>query len=162
MTKLERIEYQRKWRIANKDKLKEYATRYKNYRIAYYKKYRQENKTNIRKSQKIWRENNPEKCRKYYRNNGLKLYGITPTDYDALLKSQGGKCAICKRPSSDFKRRLHVDHDHTTNKIRGLLCVKCNQGIGYFNDCPELLQQARKYLSDTILVSSYRSGISTR
>lgn len=56
-----------------------------------------------------------------------KTYGITGDDYEALLKRQGGKCAICRaRPKS---KRLAVDHDHKTGAVRGLLCSRCNHDL---------------------------------
>lgn len=56
-----------------------------------------------------------------------KTYGITGDDYEALLKRQGGKCAICRaRPKS---KRLAVDHNHTTGAVRGLLCSRCNHDL---------------------------------
>ena len=71
-------------------------------------------------------------------------YGITLDDYDRMLEEQGGECAICgKHPT---KKRLCVDHDHQTNKVRGLLCEKCNWGIGQFNDTVVLLRNAIEYL----------------
>lgn len=146
MTHEERIEYQRRWRLKNKDRLKQYASNAASYRKQYAKVYRKENREKIQKMQKLWRQKNPDKCRKYYRNNGLRLYGITTQEYDALLKVQNGKCAICERPHTEFERRLHVDHDHLTKQVRGLLCVKCNQGIGYFDDSFELLERAKQYL----------------
>jgi len=54
-------------------------------------------------------------------------YGLTIGEYDALLKRQKGRCAICRRPPK--KRRLYVDHDHATKKIRGLLCASCNSSL---------------------------------
>lgn len=146
MTQTEKNEYQKKWRQKNKDKVQTYASRAKDYQKEYGKTYRKENRERIKKLQEVWRQNNPKKCQNYYRNSVLKIYGITPQEYDALLKNQNGKCAICRRPHTDFERRLHVDHDHSTGKVRGLLCVKCNQGIGYLDDCPELLERARQYL----------------
>jgi len=56
-----------------------------------------------------------------------KTYGLTPEQYDELLKRQGGKCAICRaRPKS---KRLAVDHDHGTGEVRGLLCSRCNHDL---------------------------------
>lgn len=71
-------------------------------------------------------------------------HGITQEQYDALLKSQGGVCAICKRQPG--KTKLCVDHDHKTNRIRGLLCGKCNTALGLLNDDIAQLQAAIKYL----------------
>jgi hypothetical protein len=53
--------------------------------------------------------------------------GITDDDYEALLAAQGGGCAICGNPPKT--RRLHVDHDHKTGKVRGLLCHRCNRAL---------------------------------
>jgi hypothetical protein len=79
------------------------------------------------------------------RMNGLhERYGITPQEFDALMTSQGGGCAICRKPPRS--RRLHVDHEHVTGRIRGLLCFKCNASIGYMHDSPALLQAAISYL----------------
>jgi len=59
-------------------------------------------------------------------------YGITIEQYKKLFKIQKGCCAICGRNQLVFKNRLHVDHDHKTNKIRGLLCPGCNNGLGIY------------------------------
>lgn len=65
-----------------------------------------------------------------------------------MLEQFGNTCGICgATESSGGKKQLHVDHDHTTGKIRGLLCNHCNLGIGHFKDDTELLQAAIKYLS---------------
>lgn len=68
-------------------------------------------------------------------------YGVS---YHALSTNQGACCAICKTPASG--RRLHIDHNHVTNKIRGLLCFGCNAGIGYFKDSCTILHNAVEYL----------------
>lgn len=76
-------------------------------------------------------------------------YGISPQDYDAMLSNQSGQCAICGRTTTSrrgLNLRLAVDHDHNTRKVRGLLCLKCNLGIGNFNHDPSLLQHAASYL----------------
>jgi hypothetical protein len=63
-----------------------------------------------------------------------------------MFDLQGGCCEICGKPRTDYKRSLHVDHDHSNGNLRGLLCVKCNSGIGYFNDDITLLEKAKAYL----------------
>lgn len=77
-------------------------------------------------------------------------YGITKAHYDLMLKSQNGVCKICKRSETamfkDKIRLLAVDHCHKTNRIRGLLCQACNHALGGFNDNPEILKAAIKYL----------------
>lgn len=81
------------------------------------------------------------------RKNSLRrLYGITLEEYDLMFSNQGGRCAICMKHQDEFKKKLHVDHCHTTGKVRGLLCQKCNQGIGLFNDDKDLLIKASEYL----------------
>jgi hypothetical protein len=64
-----------------------------------------------------------------HRKHQLKKYGLTPPQYDALLNSQGGVCAICHLPP--VRKRLSVDHDHTSGKVRGLLCFTCNAVTGH-------------------------------
>jgi hypothetical protein len=74
-------------------------------------------------------------------------YGITLEEYNRLLESQGGGCAICGRKVNiDSKFSLHVDHDHDTGKIRGILCSSCNLGIGKFDHDCSRLKNAIKYL----------------
>src|SRR5581483_924500 len=96
----------------------------------------------IRKTPRYGTQQQPKD---YWRNRDyLKSYGITLLEYEALVKQQRGLCAICQQPPTG--RRLAVDHNHTTRKIRALLCLKCNRGLGMFNDDPELLLKANAYL----------------
>lgn len=75
-------------------------------------------------------------------------YGITIDQYDAMLVAQGGRCAICPSttPGGHGGRRFHVDHDHTTGVVRGLLCSPCNSGLGHLGDNPDRLRAALAYL----------------
>ncbi len=77
-------------------------------------------------------------------------YGITLSQYDSLLKEQSGVCAICKSPpSNNGKRatgRLHVDHNHLTGKIRGLLCSNCNTAMGLLKDNVLILRASIDYI----------------
>lgn len=66
--------------------------------------------------------------------------------YDAVLRDQGGVCAICRKPPKVGGRRLHIDHDHKTGKVRGLLCARCNRGLAWFCDDPHRLTVASWYL----------------
>jgi len=82
------------------------------------------------------------------RNHAWRLrnrYGITPADYDALLKRQQGLCAICGYPPGPA-HRLAVDHDHETNEVRGLLCDRCNLCVGMLEGSPGALERAVAYL----------------
>lgn len=80
-------------------------------------------------------------------------YGISLAEYDEMLEVQDGVCAICHRPEkTEYKngtrKRLSVDHDHETEKIRGLLCTACNAGIGMFEHNPRSLVEAVVYLME--------------
>jgi len=74
-------------------------------------------------------------------------YGITPEKYDEMLAAQNGGCAICGEKTPGLRtKNFAVDHCHTTGKVRGLLCTKCNRGLGLFNDRSDLLKLATTYL----------------
>ena len=94
---------------------------------------------------KRWRKRYPEKRKEYERSREMrKNYGISPEDYERLFRRQQGKCAICGKEQTS--KRLAIDHSHETDKIRGLLCTRCNVGLGMFQDDPELLIAALGYL----------------
>jgi hypothetical protein len=79
-----------------------------------------------------------------------RTYGISYEEYVRLEEAQSNSCAICKSPESLNKRtsgKLFVDHCHATGKVRGLLCSKCNHGLGHFNDDVNLLNLAISYLT---------------
>lgn len=78
-------------------------------------------------------------------------YGIDLKEYEALYAAQNGQCAICGCVGGPAPRNkevliLNVDHDHTTGKVRGLLCRACNQGLGLFRDSLQNLESAITYL----------------
>lgn len=81
--------------------------------------------------------------------NYKRLYGIDLEEYNTLLERQGGKCAICKQESDATGKnsKLHVDHDHRTRKVRGLLCYRCNIAMGFLSDDPERIYMIMDYLS---------------
>ena len=100
-----------------------------------------------RKARQTAAMKDPEAWRRSRRNIHLtKTCGITLVEYEERLLLQGGVCSICKKCEPVEKHSLHVDHDHLTGKIRGLLCSFCNRGIGSFHDDPELLMKASLYL----------------
>ncbi len=78
----------------------------------------------------------------------FKKYNMTLADFDRMLESQGGACAICGTTESIGRGRLHVDHNHNTGKVRGLLCSNCNCGIGYLKESVGMLSKAIQYLSE--------------
>ena len=81
--------------------------------------------------------------------NLFSSYGIGLAEYNKLLESQEGVCAICKKlPSFDSrKKHLVVDHDHDTGEVRGLLCDTCNRGLGLLGDNQQILENATNYLA---------------
>jgi hypothetical protein len=85
------------------------------------------------------------------RRRTLALYGLTQADYDGLVARQRNQCAVCKarKPGGPPTRKgyWHIDHDHVTGQVRGLLCSRCNLGIGHFEDDPELLAAATRYVT---------------
>lgn len=87
---------------------------------------------------------------RYY--NIKKLFGLEPEEYEAiyarLFEEQDGRCAICRNPPRDPARRMPLDHCHETMTIRGLLCARCNRGIGGFSDRLDLLKSAVAYLEE--------------
>ena len=119
---------QRRYRERNKHKEREYLSN---------------NRDRINARERARRAADPTINRKYHLK---KLYGITPAQFDALLLSQNGKCAICKTDAPGGKGAWHVDHCHHTGKVRGLLCHDCNTGIGKLKDSPRLLRDAISYL----------------
>jgi hypothetical protein len=77
----------------------------------------------------------------------LRQHRLTVTDYDQMLAAQDGRCAICRNTTPLGRGRWHIDHDHVTGQVRGLLCNNCNLGIGYFGDDPEIIKAAARYVT---------------
>jgi hypothetical protein len=71
-------------------------------------------------------------------------FGLSPEAYKSLREKHGNTCSLCGEEYT--KKRLHVDHDHVTGVVRGLLCFRCNIGLGYLRDSPELLRAAADYV----------------
>lgn len=76
-------------------------------------------------------------------------YGLSLEDYNLLFNLQNGCCKICERHQSEFDASLHIDHNHKTKAIRGLLCRDCNIGIGYLKDSARLCLAAAEYLKES-------------
>ncbi len=75
-----------------------------------------------------------------------RAYGLEPADYQDILNSQGGLCAVCRGGPNGPGNRLHVDHCHGSNRVRGLLCAKCNTATGLLNDDPDRAESLAAYL----------------
>ena len=80
------------------------------------------------------------------RRSLVKTYGLTVEQYDKMLEQQNGGCAICGGQNKDG-RRLFIDHCHQSEKVRGLLCSKCNLFLGAANDSVDILSRAITYLN---------------
>ncbi len=91
-------------------------------------------------------EKNKQKYKDTARSNRLRIsFSMSVDDYEAMYKAQKGACGLCEKQHMGG-RRLAVDHDHKTGKIRALLCGNCNRGIGYLGDDAALLRKAADYL----------------
>lgn len=108
------------------------------------RKWAREHKKQHTATKKKWRLNNPDKHKCYVLR---RTYGISLAEYNALLLAQGGVCGICKLATvGNCGRRLYVDHDHETGKVRGILCGKCNSILGFAADVPGVLEAAVDWL----------------
>jgi len=107
--------------------------------------------------QKAWRERNKKKIEEYNSRADVQLrrrlyyieknHGVSREWYLAQLEKQGNKCACCGRDFSKLKsKEIHVDHDHRTGKVRGIICMKCNFALGDVNDSIERIQKVIDYL----------------
>jgi hypothetical protein len=134
----------------------------------YHKAYYEKNKTKISERKARWIAKNPDKRQKYsarqnsrykadpqkystyFRNRYvIRTYGVTSEWYEKKFAEQGGVCAICGA-QPDIERhgitRLAIDHDHDTGTVRGLLCNRCNAGMGIIGDSVKHLEDAAAYL----------------
>lgn len=138
----------KKCRICNKNKPKDSYTFRKDT-----EKYRTECKQCLNEKRKKqpsygkWHKNNKDHLKIYERGYRLvRRYGISYVQYFCILDQQEHKCAICKTDNPKGKGQFHVDHCHSTGKVRGLLCSDCNPALGQFKDDVSLLKEAIKYL----------------
>lgn len=102
-------------------------------------RYRAKNRAEINRRQ---RETSKVKQKEWYLK---KKYGMSPQDLERLLVEQEGLCAICARAIQDDP---HIDHNHNSGKVRGLLCHHCNVGLGNFQDSAAILEKAKEYLAE--------------
>lgn len=121
----------KKWADANPEKV-----------AAKREAWRKNNLARFNEAGKAWKKANPDAMKKYR----LRKYGLTVEMYEAMLAEQGGRCAICDATSAGRSGAWCIDHCHETNEVRGLLCVKCNAGLGSFSDNPGHLLAAERYL----------------
>lgn len=130
-----------------REQTKEYRKKYRTVNAGKAKKYREANREKKRQH-----DRDPINRRAKNLRDWLKKYKITQFEYDSMYEIQKGCCAICNTPFSSRSRKenAQVDHCHATDKIRGLLCFRCNLALGGFRDSPALLERAIKYLRGDI------------
>lgn len=124
------------WGRRNPDKNRENARRW------YHRKPENSEKSIINALE--WQAKNPEKRKKNILRQQVKKYGLTLEQYQEMELRQEGKCAICGLKPN---RRLAVDHNHETGKVRQLLCNNCNTIIGHCKESVEILQDTINYLN---------------
>ena len=148
-----RAKHPERSRAINRASYEAHAEERRAYRKAYVQSHQEEvrakkkvdyemNRTKILARQSIWVSTHSQSIRA---NNLKRLYGLMPEEFDALLAKQDGKCAICGT-SNWNGRGPHVDHDHITGKIRGILCHNCNTGSGMLKDDPEIINKLLAYV----------------
>lgn len=134
--------YEKRLRQANP----EYAERQRENSRQWARKYGERKK----QVNRAWRA---KKDKRWRRNLDLiRSHGITLAQYEAILRKQKGVCAICRKPSQG--RALNVDHCHKTGTIRGLLCFRCNYGLGWFGDNSSCVRRMLKYLRRQVIVDN--------
>lgn len=118
-------------------------------------RYRENNREKVRKTAREWRRKNKnsanQAARKWYRRfperaknwSLMKNHGITIDDFNKMFEAQGGKCKICDRKM----KKSCVDHDHSTGRIRDLLCHSCNIALGLLQDSADVARKAAEYLT---------------
>lgn len=125
--------HNREYYLANRDRL-----------LAQQAAYRAANREKIYAQQKEYRLRNRVAIS---HRNRKKKYGILPDDLHRMIEAQGGKCPICRLDLDPTGyRKIHIDHDHATGKLRGVLCSNCNLGIGHLREDPERMLRAINYL----------------
>jgi hypothetical protein len=151
------------WAKRNPEKVKEHKRRYRQRHAVRLAAQRaaefQANKAKKYAERQKWIDANPEMVaaqavRRRLRemhgrlNSDLEFqYNVTADQYARINEAQGGVCAICKKPNDTTRtKRLFVDHNHTTGRLRALLCHSCNAGLGYFREDPTLFLRAIAYL----------------
>lgn len=163
--------YQQEYYRQNRERLleKQRARGKENYKAkpdayrARAKAWREKNSERMTALQKDYRDRNREKLkarsRAHYlankpknlmqsRRSKLKRYGLTEAQYREMLAAQDHACAICATSLDRVRtKHLYVDHCHKTLKVRGLLCQKCNSGLGMFRDDPKIIERAMLYLN---------------
>jgi hypothetical protein len=125
----ESAECQKRRRLTNIDRYRDYD-----------KKHYRKNRKRLIVAKSLYNQQHRERI--YIRNLQTR-YGLTQVEHESMVKAQNGYCALCK---NKITGRLCVDHNHETGKVRELLCVRCNAGLGNFTESVEKLYNAIEYL----------------
>lgn len=147
------MSYNREYYEKNKERLKAAARAHyhanKEQRREANRAWYQKNKDKAKAANKRWREKNADRVREQAEKRTKLVrfarHGISEEQYQEMENSQRGLCAICRR-ACDVVGTLSIDHDHETGRVRGLLCKRCNSGLGFFRENPDLLIWAGAYL----------------
>jgi len=157
-------------RICRRAKDMKYKHAHKDERIEYNKKWRSENRDRVNANERRRRKEIPEKYKEWAKNQrerlgalwslreSVRLRNISIDEYNRMNEEQKGLCAICQRENRQKSRkegeicRLAIDHCHETGKVRALLCGACNKGLGHFEDNIYLLLTAVEYLESHKLI----------
>lgn len=98
-----------------------------------------------------WSQENKEKVKCYIDTRKTVKNNSSKVKYATDLEQQNNSCAICKIDIKNYSHSFHVDHDHVTGGIRGLLCSECNLALGKFEDSIEILSNAINYLKGDVV-----------
>ena len=131
-------EVSRKYRAANRERIRKYARDYG-------KKYVARNKERIYARAAELRAKDPEHFRRIQRRSSWRVKGVDPVEAERVRAAHDGKCECCGTDKPK-EARWCVDHDHKTGKVRGVLCSKCNTAIGKLGDTLEGVERAAEYL----------------
>lgn len=141
MSKESRSEYNKKYRELNREKILEKAREYRS-------------RPHVILSRKNWRDTNKDRTKANYLKNREHIkfkkininYGLSKDEYNSILVSQKQCCGICLNKLVEGNRSIHVDHNHKTKSVRGILCRSCNLMLGYAKDNVKTLLSAIKYI----------------
>lgn len=160
-----RRETARAWYHRNKEKVAAYKKQHYEQNKEQYKE--RASKFNKSDRRKQWRLENKERISEYMKQRWLQIkdskphfknvYGITLETYTEMFEQQSGKCRGCNRSQEELNHPLHVDHCHSTGRIRGLLCRKCNSALGLVNDSAEVLENLKNYLNSDKSVATNKN-----
>ena len=132
----------------SKDRSSQDAEYYKKHRIAIrarQSKYYVDHKDDFRKRNVKFTKTNPSYQKE---QNMLNAYGLSLAQYNKMIAQQNNKCCICKTAFTiDKKNSIHIDHDHESGKVRGILCSHCNVLLGYAREDISILRSAIRYIT---------------